>query len=70
MKRVSGPLWELLKSGTTWSATLHFHKEHHGWEVVITRNGQRAQVQQFLTREKAETWADKKCIEITMGWKL
>lgn len=68
-KRAGGPLWELLKNGVTWSATMDFRNERLGWEVVISRNGQRFNVQQFVNREKAEAWSDKECIEIAMGWK-
>jgi hypothetical protein len=64
-----GPLWELLKNGVQWSATLDFLSDHQRWEVVITRNRERSQVQQFVTREKADAWADKECVEIAMGWK-
>ena len=69
MQATGGLLWELLKDGVRWSATLNVRSEHPGWEVVVTRKGRRFHTYQFLTREKAEAWADKECIEIAMGWK-
>ena len=68
-QQTGGPLWEMLKNGVTWSANMDFRGERLGWEVVLSRNGQRFNVQQFVNREKAEAWADKECIEIAMGWK-
>jgi hypothetical protein len=68
-KPVNGPIWELLKNGVTWSASLHFRRDHRDWEVVIKRNGQCDRVERFATRERADTWADKQCVEITAGWK-
>jgi hypothetical protein len=65
----SGPVWELRKWGVTWSATLNLRSDHRGWDVVITRNGQRLQIRRFLHREKAEAWADEECVEIALGWK-
>jgi hypothetical protein len=66
---VNGPIWELLKNGVTWSASLHFRRDHSDWEVVIKRNGQGARVERFATRERADTWADKQCAEIAVGWR-
>jgi hypothetical protein len=68
-KAITGPIWELLKDGVTWSARLQFRRDHRDWEVVIMRNGQRTQVERFATCERADTWADKQCIEIAAGWK-
>jgi len=68
-KPVSGPIWELVKDGVTWSATRHFRRDHRDWEVVIKRNGQRMLIERFATCERAENWADHQCIEIAAGWK-
>jgi hypothetical protein len=67
-KPVNGPIWELLKNGVTWSASLHFRPDHRDWEVAIKRNGQCARVERFATRERADTWADKQCVGIALGW--
>ncbi len=64
-----GLLWELLKDGVTWSATLWFRRDRGDWEVSIRRSGMYHRFEQFATSEKAEAWADKECIEISMGWK-
>jgi len=69
MKPADRLLWQLLKNGVPWAATLTFRRTDQRWEVVITRNRHRTRVQQFVNREKAEAWADDECTEIAMGWK-
>jgi len=69
VKPLNGPIWELLKNGVTWSASLHFRRDQRDWEVVIKRNAECVRVERFATRERADTWADKQCVEIAAGWK-
>jgi hypothetical protein len=52
-----------------WSAVLRFRRGERDWDVVLVRNGQNVQIERFATCDKAEAWADKKCVEIAMGWK-
>jgi hypothetical protein len=58
INQTGGLLWELVKNGAPWAETLYVRSERQGWDIVITRNGQRSHSRQFSTRDRAEAWAD------------